>query len=130
MSDQAEYFANMFTGNTDKITAGLCNDFSLCLSIMTFKMLHAHILDHHVKSDNVKRKNVEQIPDMIVDQWLKRQLAAIRQEVDELKKQTSASTMGMVLGSVIGDPDELLKRQEKKIKEMAKMFRDILNKGV
>jgi|GEM_PF-6856977 len=123
--DSTEYFAKMFTGKSDTMIRALSQDFTLFLALMTFEMIHSHILDHHVKSDDVKRKNIEQLPDMIVDQWLKERLSTLRNEIDELKQRSKDAT-GMVLSTVLGDPDKIEKSQSEKIKFLAKTFRKIL----
>lgn len=124
--DSAEYFTDILTDKKDNFSNSLRSNFSLFLSVMTFKTLYHHILDT-VKDDDNKQKFLEKLPDFIVDKWIENQTTQLNVEMEELKKQTSSTMMGQILGSMMGDPDKLKESYNSKIKIVGDSFRQMLN---
>ena len=123
------YFSEMFTGESKdntEVSAIMKSNFALFLSITNFSMIYNHLLD--TVSSNVndeKKKQIESLPDFVVDKWIKDQMTALNLSIEEYKKMEQ-TMFGQIFGSLLSNPDEMLKMQELKIKCFAEKMRDIL----
>lgn len=128
--ENADYFAEMFTGeNKDnvEISAAMKSNFALFLSVTNFSMIYNHLLDT-VNTSNVnddKKKQIENLPNFVIDKWVENQLTSLNVSLEEYKKMEQTA-FGQIFGSLLSNPDEMFKKQEMKIKIFAEKMRELL----
>ena len=128
--ENTDYFAEMFTGeNKDnvEISAAMKSNFALFLSVTNFSMIYNHLLDT-VNTSNVnddKKKQIENLPNFVIDKWVENQLTSLNVSLEEYKKMEQTA-FGQIFGSLLSNPDEMFKKQEMKIKIFAEKMRELL----
>jgi len=131
--ENTDYFAEMFTGeNKDntEVSAIMKANFALFLSVANFSMIYSHLLDT-IRVSNVndeQRKQIENLPNFVIDKWIEDQLQALNTSNEEYKKMEQ-TMFGQIFGSLLSNPDEMFKKQEMKIKIFAEKMRTLLKSG-